>query len=106
MVDSNNGFERSVDWIRLRIPFHGYIHTCRCPTVGSICDGGNCYDVQDAMGWEGIVPRFRLRGMSYLNITEIGRVTADELHYHISPLPPQWSLHCGPVMAKRFQIPF
>ena len=55
---------------------------------------------------EGIVPRFRLRGMSYLNITEIGRVTADELHYHISPLPPQWSLHCGPVMAKRFQIPF
>src|SRR5579859_1384611 len=30
----------------------------------------------------GFLPRFRLRGMSYLNITEIGRVTADELHYH------------------------
>src|SRR5579859_6736472 len=30
----------------------------------------------------GFLPRFRLRGMSYLNITEIGRVTTDELHYH------------------------
>jgi len=30
----------------------------------------------------GFLPRFRLRGMSYLNITEIGRMTADELHYH------------------------